>query len=91
MSRNRPGEQASCERLGANLIKAREDKGLTPKQLAEAAELDPRTVKRIETAEGWARLTTLWLLADALNLDAGILVDGIEWSDADQEAAHASE
>lgn len=80
MRRNDPGEQDALDRVAAFFIEKREDKGMSPKQLADKAGLDPRTVKRVERGEGWSRGPTVWSMEWALDLQPGAALScGVRW------------
>ena len=55
--------------LGANIRKERLARGLTQERLAELAELNPRTVQKIEAGSITILITTLHRLRNALGCD----------------------
>jgi transcriptional regulator with XRE-family HTH domain len=55
--------------LGANLRRERAARGLTQEQLAERANLNPRTVQKIEAGSITILVTTLVRLREALGCD----------------------
>ena len=55
--------------LGANLRRERMGRGLTQEQLAERANLNPRTVQKIEAGSITILVTTLVRLREALGCD----------------------
>ena len=56
-------------RLGSNLRRERTVRGLTQEQLAERAELNPRTLQKIEAGDITILVTTLVRLREALGCD----------------------
>ena len=63
---------AQLKKFGGNLRRARMTKGLTQEKLAEQANLNIRTVQKIEAGHVDILLTTVLRLQDAL---------GCEWAD----------
>ena len=55
--------------LGANIRRERMARGLTQERLAELAELNPRTVQKIEAGTITILVTTLARLREALRCD----------------------
>ena len=55
--------------LGANLRRERMARGLTQERLAELAELNPRTVQKIEAGAITILVTTLVRLREAIGCD----------------------
>jgi transcriptional regulator with XRE-family HTH domain len=77
---NEPGEQQARERMGTNLRDLRESLGLSQSELAERAELDPRTIKALEEGARWPELLTIMLLGKGLHCDAvSRLGKGFRW------------
>jgi transcriptional regulator with XRE-family HTH domain len=64
---------AQLTTLGRTIRKARRDLDLTQEALAYRAGLSPKHVGEIERANKDARITTIFKLADALELRAGEL------------------
>lgn len=62
----RAKEQAQLKRFGANLRRERNGKDMTQERLAELAELNLRTVQKIEAGELNILLTTIQRLRAAL-------------------------
>jgi len=58
--------------LGNTISTFRNQKGLTQKELAEACNMDIRTIQRIEAGEVTPRMYSIRLLAAALGCDTGI-------------------
>jgi transcriptional regulator with XRE-family HTH domain len=58
--------------VGANVRRARIRRGLTQAELAELAELDPRTVQRLEAGDV-AGLPSIVVVADALGVSVASL------------------
>ncbi|HEY8659099.1 MAG TPA: helix-turn-helix transcriptional regulator [Hanamia sp.] len=55
--------------IGAALKKLRNDKKLSMQQLATLAEIEKSQIYRIENGKVDVRISTLYLLADRLNID----------------------
>lgn len=55
--------------LGARIAELRNQKGITQKELADACNIDIRTIQRIETGKVLPRMYTIRLLAAALGTD----------------------
>jgi transcriptional regulator with XRE-family HTH domain len=51
----------------------RDDRGWTQSELAEAADLEPRSIRAVEGAKTAPRLDTIVRLADALEVSVGEL------------------
>ena len=60
---------AVLQTLGANLRRERTARGITQEQLAERADLNPRTLQKIEAGDITILVTTLVRLRDALGCD----------------------
>lgn len=54
------------KRLGANIRRQRTSRGITQERLAEAVQLNPRTVQKIEAGETNILVTTLMRIRKAL-------------------------
>lgn len=65
----RKGDSALLRQLGANIRAARKAAKLTQEGLAEAAELDPRALQKIEAGEVDSQISTLARLQHALVCD----------------------
>lgn len=61
-------QQTALTLLGANIRRARVRRGLTQEQLAEVAELNLRTVQKIEAGQLNILVTTLIRIANALTI-----------------------
>lgn len=68
----------NLQRFGDNLRKARKDRGWTQEDLADAADLAPVQVSRIERGVREIRLTTLVRLTQALKVTADELLRGVK-------------
>ncbi len=68
---------AQLNSFGANIRRVRSSKGMTQERLAELANLNPRTVQKIEAGETNILITTLARLAKALDADADSLLKGM--------------
>ncbi len=75
MPRNR--NQDLLRTVGRRVAQARAERGWTQEQLAEAIGIEPVSLSRLETGDRALSLTTLGLIADALDLGLGHLV-GVE-------------
>ena len=73
---SRPEFQARRVAFGQRVRELRESRGLTQEQVAERAELDVKTISRVENAQGVPDLDRIFALADALDVSgAELLVD----------------
>ena len=70
--------RAQLERFGANVRRERYAKGLTQEQLAELADLNIRTVQKIEAGDINILLTTLLRIQRALRCRWNKLLGGEE-------------
>ena len=66
----------SGEIVGRRVREARQARGLTQPQLAEAAGIAPETISRLERGRQTPRLDHLIAVAAGLNTTVGALVDG---------------
>lgn len=64
--------------FGANLRKARHDRGLSQERLAHASGLNMTHVARIERGEREPGVRTVAKLAQGLGVSAAVLFDGID-------------
>jgi transcriptional regulator with XRE-family HTH domain len=80
----RPGgpmnEQEAGEKLGQNLRRTREAKGLSRRRLGLRADLAEDTIYKIEKATRMPRISTLLILCTALDVEVDVLLEGIEWT-----------
>lgn len=60
--------------FGNILVKAREDRGITQYRLAQLTERSVQQISQIERGEREPKLSTILMLAKALEMDAGDLV-----------------
>lgn len=67
-----------ARRIGNKIKETRKQAGLTLKQLADAAELTPGTLSKIENGLTKPSITTLEMLADSLKVDIGYLFESEE-------------
>ena len=70
----RSSEAKLTRTLGANLRRERLARGLTQEALAESADLNPRTVQKIEAGSITILVTTLHRLRAALGCDWRLLL-----------------
>lgn len=68
----------NLQRFGENIRKARKQRGWTQEDLADAADLAPVQVSRIERGVREIRLTTLVRLTEALKVTADDLLRGVK-------------
>ena len=61
-------------RVGRRVAQARADRGWTQERLAEAISLEPVSLSRLETGDRALSISTLGMIADALNLGLGHLI-----------------
>jgi transcriptional regulator with XRE-family HTH domain len=66
-----PNQDALAARIGSNLKRLRAESGLSQKGLAEAAQLSPTLISRIENGLVRPSIATLELMAYALKVDIG--------------------
>lgn len=64
--------------LAGNLLKAREQRGLTLTGLAERCGIAKSTLSTLESGEGNPTVETLWAIANALDVPFGLLVSGAD-------------
>jgi transcriptional regulator with XRE-family HTH domain len=67
---------ALAQAFGERLHRYREDRGLSQRQLAQLAGVDPMQISRYERGQGLPAADTLALLAEALHLSADTLLFG---------------
>jgi transcriptional regulator with XRE-family HTH domain len=67
-----------AERFAANLIRCREDAGLTRGELATRAALHKSQIERLERAQAEPLLSTAIKLAASLSVPVGALLVGID-------------
>lgn len=70
-------DQDLLRAVGRRVAQARQERGFTQEKLAEAINLEAVSLSRLETGHRAVSLTTLGLIADALDLGLGHLV-GVE-------------
>ena len=68
-----------AEQFGDNLRRCRKRAGLSQEETAVRASLHRTAVGQLERAERVARADTIAKLAGALEVDPGVLFDGIVW------------
>jgi transcriptional regulator with XRE-family HTH domain len=66
-----PNQDALAARIGSNLKQLRVESGLSQKGLAEAAQLSPTLISRIENGLVRPSIATLELIAQSLKVDIG--------------------
>ncbi len=69
--------EAQLKAFGANLRQVRSSQGMTQERLAELAELNVRTVQKIEAGQTNILITTLVRLNKSLGVNSSKLLDGI--------------
>ncbi len=63
--------------FGANVRRARSSRTLTQERLAELADLNVRTIQKIEAGETNILITTLARIARALDVETDLLLKGV--------------
>ncbi len=72
-------DRAAAERLGRNVFKARRRAGFSQEELGAMACLHRTEIGLVESGRRLPRVDTLLKLGSALGVDAGELLDGVEW------------
>jgi transcriptional regulator with XRE-family HTH domain len=72
-------DRAAAERLGRNVLKARRHAPLPQKETHAGGFLHPTEIGFVESGQRLPRVDTLIRLASALGVDAGKLLEGVEW------------
>lgn len=62
------------------VLRRQRDQGLSDKELAARAKLDPQELKEILGGEGEVPLDVIFLLAGALGVEPGKLLEGLAWT-----------
>jgi len=62
-----------ARRIGSKIKEIRKESGLTLKQLADATELSPALLSRVENGLAMPSIPTLQMIADSLKIDIGYL------------------
>jgi transcriptional regulator with XRE-family HTH domain len=73
--------------LGMRIAELRNKKGITQKELADACNVDIRTIQRIESGHVVPRMYTIRLLATALDTDISIFSDSYDADPLPEKAA----
>ena len=68
-------DQELLRAVGQRVARMRRDGGFTQEQLAEAIEIQPVTLSRLETGDRALSLSTLARISEALNVGLGDLLD----------------
>lgn len=68
----------NLQRFGENIRKTRKERGWTQEDLADASDLAPVQISRIERGVREIRLTTLVRLTEALKVTADDLLRGVK-------------
>ena len=71
----RSRDQVLLREVGQRVAQARRDRGWSQEQLAEAIDIQPTTLSRLETADRAISLSTLGRIAEALGVGLGDLLD----------------
>jgi transcriptional regulator with XRE-family HTH domain len=74
-----PPPDATRRNFARRVARTQRVRGLSTDDLAERAEIDRVELDRILRAEGPVRLDTVLLLAGALGVEPGELLEGIAW------------
>jgi transcriptional regulator with XRE-family HTH domain len=72
-------DRGAAARLGRNVFMARRRAGLSQEALGALASLHRTEVGMVEKGERLPRADTLLKLASALDVDAGELLEGVDW------------
>jgi transcriptional regulator with XRE-family HTH domain len=72
-------DRGAAARLGRNLFMARRRAGFSQEALGALASLHRTEVGMVEKGERLPRVDTLIKLASALGVDAGELLEGVDW------------
>ena len=72
-------DRAAAERLGQNVLKARRRAAFSQEELGAMACLHRTEIGFVESGQRLPRVDTLIRLASALGVDAGELLEGVEW------------
>ncbi len=72
-------DRAAAERLGQNVLKARRRAAFSQEELSAMACLHRTEIGFVESGQRLPRVDTLIRLASALGVDAGKLLEGVEW------------
>ncbi|RAJ75022.1 helix-turn-helix protein [Chitinophaga dinghuensis] len=67
-----------AKQFGANLKKIRKEKNLTQVDVAFEADLEPSYMTRLENGRSEPSLSTVLILAKALDVEVNVLLEGIE-------------
>ncbi len=67
-----------AKQFGANLKKIRKEKNLTQVDVAFEADLEPSYMTRLENGRSEPSLSTVLILAKALDVEVNALLEGIE-------------
>jgi len=65
-----------ARRIGSKVMEIRKQEGLTLKRLAEATDLSPALLSRVENGLAMPSIPTLQMIADSLKVDIGYLFKG---------------
>lgn len=69
---------STMKTLARNLLRSREQRGLTLTGLAERCGIAKSTLSTLESGEGNPTVETLWAIANALDIPFGLLVSGTD-------------
>ena len=72
-------DRAAAARLGRNVLKARRRAAFSQEELGALACLHRTEIGLVESGQRLPRVDTLIRLASALGIDAGKLLEGVEW------------
>ncbi len=71
----RQAARAHLKPFGRQIRRLRRERDLTQDQLAERAGLDPRVIRFVESGERDVGISTLWMLAEGLDVQPADLVE----------------
>lgn len=73
----------ATDEFGARLKRIREAAGLTQEEVGDRCGMDLSAISRLERGERNPRLTTMLRLADALDVEPAVFVQGMRWDESD--------
>jgi transcriptional regulator with XRE-family HTH domain len=70
----RQGTEEFAKEIGSRIEAARLKAGISQKELARLADLDPRTIRSVEAGKQLPKFLTIYLIARALKIQPGEIV-----------------
>jgi transcriptional regulator with XRE-family HTH domain len=74
-----PSRSSRRARFAANVERLRQGSGLSLDQLASRSQIDRAELDAILSGEDEAQIEMIYLLAGALSVEPGLLLEGVEW------------